>query len=394
MQKRDVPGSLAILKHLVAAAGGTVAIYGATGAILALELAGLNFEELESFGGASGGALVTILLAAGKTPRQIFKLFLEAEFTQLLPAHEGIRAYTTRRLFGKGPEKLRNAINGYFGSTGLGEYLEAQVENWPPKFWTLLVTLLGDRLIISGTGIVLICASGKRIQLTRRPPRHIGAILRGACAVPELIQLVPSQLVFDDMEFPDLDDADRVEALKALRCESILAPLLGTELLDGLPLHNGLLADGAFSQDGSCPVRTVRREFGARSQEIIAISPGGLRFAVDIGAYRAIMRGLCPVLPRLPFDARLEYQGELGIMPWIPGVGPLQFNHTVRQKLNAVLAGFEGTIRALERRKRLGFLPPSLNVPRETQQLGVQLELVDVARLHGYTGNFARKAVR
>jgi hypothetical protein len=381
------------LKHLVSKAGGFVAIFGAIGVILGLERAGMIFAELKSFGGASGGALVMILLAAGKTPREIFKIFLEPDMVDFLPTHNHLLTYIRRRFSRTQAVRLANALTGYFASEKLGAFLQAKVSEWPSKFWTVLITLLGDQLFCHEGGIVLLTRTGRRFQLTTSPPDSIAAILSAACGVPELIEATPPERVFGDMSFLHLSEEERREVLAAFRCEAVLAALRSYDGLDSSRWANGALMDGAFSSDGMCPMRTVLRELSARPDEVIACAPTGVRFEVHLASYRAL-RKLLPVLPRLPYDARLENQGELAITPWVPRLGPLEAHLTLTQKLDAVFAGFEATMRTLGRLQCLGQLPPGLRIPSEMEQFGTLIELVELSGDVAYGRRFRERADR
>src|SRR5574341_26558 len=79
------PLTHAHMANLVCGAGGSRAILGSAGAIIACHLAGI--DKWRSIGGASGGSIPTVLLAGGVHPARVLRLTIETDFSSKLTRH-------------------------------------------------------------------------------------------------------------------------------------------------------------------------------------------------------------------------------------------------------------------------------------------------------------------
>jgi len=100
--------------NLVCGAGGSRAILGSSGAILACHFAGIS--DWRTVGGASGGSIPTVLLAAGYTPKDIAHYCIDIDYSALLTRHGGIMKVVSAYFFKDTFYRLARPKHGLFGS--------------------------------------------------------------------------------------------------------------------------------------------------------------------------------------------------------------------------------------------------------------------------------------
>src|SRR4030095_10081099 len=120
--------------HLVCGSGGSRAILQGSGSTLACHLAGLN--NWRTLGGASGGAISTLILAGGGSPTQIVPHTIETDFSSLLARH-GSLAQILIAYFMKDRYEKTRPRKGVFGSEPVGQFVETLVAHWPANYWTV-----------------------------------------------------------------------------------------------------------------------------------------------------------------------------------------------------------------------------------------------------------------
>src|SRR5271155_1553133 len=82
------PGATQQELNLVCGSGGSRAILGCAGAILACHLSGI--KKWNTIGGSSGGAIAAVLLASGMHPVEVAHKAIEIDFADMLTRQTGI----------------------------------------------------------------------------------------------------------------------------------------------------------------------------------------------------------------------------------------------------------------------------------------------------------------
>jgi len=284
--------------NLVCGSGGSRAILGSSGAILACHVAGI--DNWRTLGGASGGSIPTALLAGGVHPTKIVRLTIEIDFSSLLSRHASLLRIILASLLQGRFERTRPR-KGVLSSEKLGQFVESQVQSWPKGYWTVAVS--GDKQwLFNAEGIFEYSPDGSCRQLSTRPA-PLGLAVRASCAVPGVI--------------------------------------------DAVPYNGTYLFDGALSIDGRCPVGAAKRHFKTKPEAIVACDVGEDE---SKGARRRRM-----ILKLLHLDewqaapaTPVDFSGTVVIKPTVTNFRSLQFTLSLDQKWQAVMSGFMGAVPALE----------------------------------------------
>jgi len=294
--------------NIVCGAGGTRSVLACTGSVLACHFAGISRFNL--IGGASGGAIPTVLLAGGVHPVQIAHLTVETDFSSLLDR----RCFLTPRL----PYMLRHPLyhifrprQGFYGSERVGQFIEQYVPTWPKNYWT--VAVVGEsEWLFTADGVFQYQYDGSRRRLSDQPA-PVGLAVRATSAIPFVFQAIP---------------------------------YLGT-----------YLSDGGLSFDGRTPVRTVERHFGTKAESIVAVDLGDNLLGLP-AFLRPLLNLLWPLLcgPHCPLEGKtpLGSEGTILIQPNVTGVSSLEFSAPPDQKWRPLMAGFVDALPVLEKAGLLG----------------------------------------
>lgn len=282
-------------KHLTCGAGGSRAILGSAGGIVACHLAGLN--DWETMGGISGGSIPTVLLAAGGSPVDMMRMAIDIDFAKLVPSHATplrlVIAFLLKNRF-----EYTRPHKGVLGSELLGKWIDERIPVWPKKFWTMAV-VGRTQIVFTADGVFQYLADGSMRKIADQPP-PVGLAIRATCAVPGII--------------------------------------------DAVPYNGRWLFDGALSWDGLCPVGLVQRHFGADPNEIVALDVGDepSRWSTLVTWFwKLVCGGHC-----VPPDNTVNFTGSGVLMmePHVTSVRSLQFTLTTEDKWEAVLAGFQEAV--------------------------------------------------
>lgn len=289
-------------RHLLCGSGGSRAILGSAGFILACEIAELT--DWLTIGGISGGSIPTVLKANGVPGKKLVRLGVGIDFTDLVTRHANPLSILLAFLMKDRFEQTRPR-QGVMNSEKLGEFIDQLVPEWPKNFWTMAV--VGQtQLIFTADGVYQFAADGSYRQLSDKPA-PLGLAIRASCAVPGIID----------------------------------APyFLGKYLFDG-----------ALSWDGACPSGVLIRNYGATPEWIFACDVSDpqedktfwnrwkLRF------WRMLCGKRCVVPAARP---TLGTERVFTVRPPTATFSALQFKLTEQQKWEAVHQGFTAAVRELE----------------------------------------------
>ncbi len=290
--------------NLVCGSGGSRAILGSSGAILACHLAGIS--NWRTLGGASGGSIPTALLAAGVHPTKIVHLTIELDFASLLTKHATLLQIFIAN-FLKDAYEMSRPARGVMGSEKLGKFIENFAPVWPKTYWT--VAAAGrSQLLFTAEGVFEYNTDGMR-QISREPA-PLGLAVRASCAVPGMI--------------------------------------------DAVRFGERLLFDGALSIDGRCPIGVVKRNLKQAPETIIACDVGEdetrsarvMRRFWKVVCGSGCLREAEGPLPR-------QADGVVLIKPAPMKFRSLKFTLSRDQKWAAVMAGFIGAVEQLEKKALL-----------------------------------------
>lgn len=286
--------------HLVCGSGGSRAILGSSGAILACHFAGIS--NWRTVGGVSGGSIPTLMLAGSVHPSKIVRYTIETDFSSLLTRHGSLAKILRAYLMKERYEKTRPR-KGVLGSEKVGQFVESFVAAWPKNYWT--VAAEGpNQWLFTAEGIFEYRRAGT-VKVISPDPAPVGLAIRASCAVPGII--------------------------------------------DAAKWNGNYLFDGALSADGRCPVRVPKRHFSARPESIVAVDVGE-----DSSRQSRWMRLgwkiLCGAdcLPPPDGDFPIGSEGAVVIKPEPMKFRSLQFTLTSDQKWQAVMSGFLAATRSLE----------------------------------------------
>jgi len=297
------PHAFASDANLVCGAGGSRAILGGTGAILASYLAGI--ERWQTAGGASGGSVPTVLLAGGLHPTQIARLIIETDFSSLLTRHASpIRILLTYFLKDNYYRIIRPE-RGLFSSERVGEYVEKYVPEWPEGYWT--VAAWGSSQILFNSEGIFQYSPSRRCRRISCTPAPVGIAVRASCAIPG---------VFDAIPYKDM-----------------------------------LLCDGALSIDGRTPVGAIKRHRGVAAERIIAVDVGdqdveksGFSQWLWDFLWRLVCGRHCPDEGATPHDS----EGVILVRPPDMQIRYLEFKLAPDQKWHTLMCGFRAAVNALD----------------------------------------------
>lgn len=286
--------------HLVFGSGGSKAILGGAGAILAFEVAGIH--RFETIGSCSGGSLPGIILASGLPTPATLRLVIQSDFSRLLEA----KTWLPRRLLALLLKYRNEAIRpqeGVYSSRPLTEFVRSNITKWPSNFWTVASSKRGQYLFTS-EGVYFYCTCARPRKLITAAPTMEVAIA-STVAVPGFI--------------------------------------------DGVRFAGDLLHDGAFSADGECPAAVSVRHFKADPSRVIAFDVAEEPIKKNRWlqmVWKMACGSNCP-----PFDGThlTKEDGYVLIQPVITGFHGLQFNLSVETKWRAISIGMLTTAATLLR---------------------------------------------
>lgn len=284
--------------HVVFSAGGSRAILGGAGSVLAFHV--LDMRKFRTIGGASGGSLPAMLLASGQSSKDVLRLAIDTDFNAKLTPNTGWLGRLLSLLMKFRYEKTLPP-EGAYGWRKLQELVDTTSPKWPDNFWTMAICKHGQ-VIFTADGVVKY-ERGVR-QAISSAPLSVGLAVCATCAVPGII--------------------------------------------DAVPYGGEHLFDGALSDDGQCPVEVVKRHFGAPLSSVIAFDVGEedikqsrwlrLLWNIFCGGSCGNIEGKHPE----------EKDGLVLIKPRVTGFHAFQFSLARDLKWRAVIAGFVATVRRLE----------------------------------------------
>jgi len=288
--------------NLVCGAGGSRAILGTSGAILAFHVLDIN-NSWRTIGGVSGGSIPSVMLAAGMSPREIAHQVIEIDFNSMLtPRVNMLRILWA--FFLKECAWKRRPCRGVLGSQKVGAFIDKHVTAWPKNYWTLAVA--GDQpFLFTSEGVFAYHPDGTRDQISD-VPAPVSLAVRASCAVPGII--------------------------------------------DGVSYQGICLLDGGLAAEGRCPVGVVKHQLGGVPGSIVAVDVG--EGATEdkknepflLGLLRRIVCGPC-CDPEA--DPPLDSDGVFLVHPDVTGVQSLEFKLTRDQKWQAFMTGFVATVGAM-----------------------------------------------
>jgi len=297
-------------RHLVLSAGGSRAILGGAGAVLAIDqVLGPVGQELRastiwaSIGGVSGGSIPAVMYAGGYSARDTLLLAMDIDFTSKLTRHGSVLQILFA-YFMQGRFERTRPRHGVLSSEKLGEYIDEMVPQWPANYWTMAV-VGQDQVLFDASGVKLIAPDGTIKVLSDRPA-PLGLAIRASCAVPGIISAVPYKGRF--------------------------------------------LFDGALSPDGSCPFGIPARYYGATHPTTIACEVGddGNQGGKHI---LRVWKMLCGqnCIPDWETPDLTDEHGMIVVRPDMKHFRSLQFNLTRDQKWLAVMTAYVSTVEALKK---------------------------------------------
>lgn len=288
--------------HVVFGAGGSKAILGGAGAIVAFEMCGFN--KFATIGGVSGGSIPAVLYANGVSAADLLKLAVAADFTKFLIPRTGILRRLWALLSKYRYEKTR-PVDGIYDGDPLRKYIDEQVPQFPENFWTLATSRCGHSIMLTKDGSHWNWNKHK-VADGFDGPLSPGTAVLASCAIPGIISAVH---------------------------------------------HSGWhLFDGAVGDSGNCPTEPVEKLYGVKPDRIIAFDMGEDSIK-DSWLLRALWHlncgGSCG-----PLEAKhpTEEFGNIVIMPKeVDTFHGLTFNLTKSAKWQAISAAFIATVRRLEK---------------------------------------------
>ncbi|HEY9715443.1 MAG TPA: patatin-like phospholipase family protein, partial [Chroococcales cyanobacterium] len=153
------------LKNLVCSSGGSRAILGSAGAIVAIDHAGI--KDLDTIGGVSGGSVTTALFAGGYDAKTTLKLAIDIDFSSKLTRHGSILRVLVA-YFMKGRFERTRPRKGVLSSEKLGTYIDSMVPVWPKGYWTMAV--VGDnQMLFTEKGVFEITPDGQVTVISSKP---------------------------------------------------------------------------------------------------------------------------------------------------------------------------------------------------------------------------------
>lgn len=293
--------------HLVCGSGGSRAILASGGAILGLHRAG--YTNWRSIGGISGGSIPSLFLAHGFTPEEIVKLSIEIDFSSLLTRRKNI-ILTFLAFLLKDRLAQTRPRTSVLTSEKMGTFLEAQVPEWPDRYWTMAIAGK-TQVFFTKNGVFQYLKDGCTRQLSDKPA-PLGLAVRASCAVPGIIEAVQYKGIY--------------------------------------------LFDGALSWAGQCPVGAVVRHYKVDPSDVVACDVGDRQGGMSDVAGR-LWRVICGDNCVWPEDEQepefWEAQGTTIVKPAVNQFASLQFSLSADQKWDAVRNGYVAAITGLWKSKLL-----------------------------------------
>jgi predicted acylesterase/phospholipase RssA len=296
-------------KHLVLSAGGSRAILGGAGAVLAIDQAFGSMEERlmagtmwDSIGGVSGGSIPAAMYAGGYSASDTVRMALDIDFASRLTRHGSI-IQILFAYFMQGRFERTRPRHGVFTSEPLGVEMDEKLPEWPDTFWTMAI-VGQNQIIFDKNGVREITPDG-RVKILSDKPAPMGIAIRATCAVPGIISAVPYK--------------------------------------------GRWLFDGALSPDGGCPVDVAIRHYGATHPTTIACEVGDDGGKWSKRAVR-LWRYLCGhnCIPGWKEKELTKEHGMIVIEPEMKHFRSLQFNLTRDQKWMAVMTAYMATVEELK----------------------------------------------
>lgn len=285
--------------HLVCSAGGSRAILGSAGAIVAFEQAGVT--NFASIGGVSGGSVPTAVFASGVGAKEALRLTIDKDFASTLTRRGNI-AETLTAYFKQGRLQKTRPRNGVMSSEPLGEYIDSMIPEWPKGYWTMAV--VGDNQIhFTEHGVFEVTPGGKRTTLSDKPA-SVGLAVRASCAVPGIISAVSYK--------------------------------------------GRWLFDGALSHHGRCPIALPITHHGAEFDRIVAVDAGEDTNKASkrvLKLWGLVMGDNC--VPHANEKILTANDVAVLIKPKLNHFRSLEFTLTRDQKWQAVMAGYTATVESL-----------------------------------------------
>jgi predicted acylesterase/phospholipase RssA len=296
-EKFASPGELS----LVCGAGGSRAILGSSGAILAAHAMGI--ERWQSIGGVSGGSIPALMLAAGVQPAEIVRKVIEIDFNSMLTPHANLLRIWWA-FFRKECAWKKRATHGVLTSEKLGQLVESYAPSWPENYWTVAVT--GRRqLLFTAQGVFeYSAATGKRLLTSE--PAPLGLAVRATCAVPGVMKAVP----YGNMQ----------------------------------------LLDGALADEGRCPAALPAMLLGAKTSNTVAcdVGEGSIdELKNEHWFWKGMRYVVCGNCCAPDDDKPVDTSGGVTLVrPTVTKVQSLEFTLSPDQKWEAMMAGFIATVSA------------------------------------------------
>lgn len=299
------------LLHWVFSAGGSRAILGGAGAIVAIEQAEL---EWVSIGGVSGGSIPAVMYAAGFTAKETLRMALDIDFSSKLTRHGSILQILFA-YFMQGRFERTRPRKGVLSSEKLGEYIEQLISerigqnseklaNWPKGYWTM-ASVGNNRILFTDRGVFEITPDGV-INVLCDKPGPLGIAIRGTAAVPGIISAVHWK--------------------------------------------GRYLFDGALTPDGRCPIEIPIAHMGASEPTVIAVDVGddGSKLADYVLKFWSIICG-GDCVPDFKEKELTSHNGMVVIAPELTQFRSLQFTLTRDQKWQAVMVSYISAVDALKK---------------------------------------------
>lgn len=287
--------------HVVFGAGGSKAILGAAGAIVAFDKCG--FTKFATIGGVSGGSIPAALFAHGISAKELLKLSIGADMTKFLIPKSG---WLSRiwALLSKYRYERTLPLKGVYSGKPIQELIDEEVPTWPDGFWTMAASMTGHSVLFTKHGAYWNWKKAEKPEGFEGPV-SVGTAVNASCAIPGII--------------------------------------------DAVEYSGWHLFDGAIGDAGSCPTLPVEMRLGARPDQIIAFDlPDDLEkkswwlralWHLRCGGSCGNIDGLHPT----------EDEGNIVISPTITGFHGLTFNLTAVAKWHAITASYIATVRRLDR---------------------------------------------
>lgn len=288
--------------HLVCSSGGSRAILGSAGVLLACTQAGI--KRFKSIGGISGGSIPTVLFGSGMSAKDCARTAMEIDFSSLLTRRASFLRILFAYFMQRRNEKVR-PVNGVLTSEKLGDYVEtfgtvrSDGHSWIPGYWTMAIAE-ESMIVFCENGVFEIQPDGQ-LRVLSCDPGPLGIAVRGSCAVPGIISAVEYK--------------------------------------------NKILFDGALGTEGRVPASIPMRLYGAKSTDIIAVDvgdEGGKHNDRITKLWKFICGEDC--VPSVEDHPYTKDSGIVMIEPKITSVRSLQFSLTRDQKWEAVMSGFVAAV--------------------------------------------------